>query len=184
MGLKGLIEGVRLRKKIIYVKIYGLAGSGKSSIVRSLLMGDLATVRQTHGFEVTSVPITEYNFELWDIAGSEEDRQFWTNYLVPADAIIWVVDSSDPGSLGQSKEAFDELLVNMDEKNPRASILVAMNPHDLSNQMTVEEVSAAFDLRRIESRACACAVCNVRHRKTILRVLRWIRDDFLEKRGV
>jgi ADP-ribosylation factor-like protein 3 len=183
MGLLGLLEGVRVRKRNVQAKFFGLDGAGKTSILRLLTETELSTVQKTHGFEITSLEVSTFHFDLWDIAGSPEDRPFWQNYLAPADSIVWVVDSSDRRRLQESNTAFHDLIGNLNEKNPRAAVIVALNPHDPKDQMTVEEVTEAFNLAAISPRIWFCTVCNVRHRRNAVHLLRWIRDDFRAKYG-
>jgi ADP-ribosylation factor-like protein 2 len=176
MGLLGLLEAVRVRKKAIQVKFFGLNGAGKTTIARRLQRIDTKTVEPSHGFEIAAIDLREYHYDIWDIAGGPEDRAFWPNYVTPMDTLVWVVDSSDRSRLEESRAAFFELMRTVDEKNLRAAVVIGCNPHDPRNALSVEEISELFKLE--STRKWTCDVFNVRHTKTMLACLDWIRDDF------
>ncbi|CEQ40555.1 SPOSA6832_02172 [Sporobolomyces salmonicolor] len=106
-----------------------------------------------------------------DIGGQTSLRPYWRNYFEHTDAVVWVVDSSDRGRMADCRRELHELLKEEVRPSPRsrnvssnvlsfsafeqrlvgASLLVFANKQDITNSMTIDEISAALDLRLISS---------------------------------
>ncbi|GAA5869973.1 hypothetical protein JCM1840_007688, partial [Sporobolomyces johnsonii] len=84
-----------------------------------------------------------------DIGGQTSLRPYWRNYFEHTDAVVWVVDSSDRGRMADCRRELHELL--KEERLVGASLLVFANKQDITNSMTVDEISAALDLPLISS---------------------------------
>ena len=48
-------------------------------------------------------PVRDVTFTMWDVGGQEKIRPLWRHYVCGADGLIFVVDSSDVGRLGEGK---------------------------------------------------------------------------------
>merc|ERR1719233_812004 len=83
--------------KIINCIIVGIEKTGKSEFLHRLKKGEaeypeyVATV----GFNVQTIYRKDASFTFYDLGGDEDERQDWGDYTKSADAIIWVVDSSE-----------------------------------------------------------------------------------------
>ena len=68
------------------------------------------------------------NFTFWDIGGRADHRPYWGDYGSGADAIIFVVDSSDPSRYEEALRELEAVL-----KNPKflgIPLLIMANKQD------------------------------------------------------
>lgn len=78
------------------VVILGLDGSGKTSILCAMRGLTLSTPPiPTIGFNVESLEYENLVITLWDVGGQHKFRPLWKHYYHNAQAVIFVVDSSD-----------------------------------------------------------------------------------------
>lgn len=134
----GLITGwvTRWREKHqsqFRVLVLGLDASGKSTLVDAMhrycsgqsgetsrLAPSSSTVyRPTVGLSVTRLKATEgflagpvvhqQEWLVWDLGGELDLRKIWNRYVSDADALIWVVDASDPLRFPESMREFQRV---------------------------------------------------------------------------
>ncbi|GAA5930272.1 hypothetical protein JCM1841_004268, partial [Sporobolomyces salmonicolor] len=127
----------------------GLDNAGKTTICKALLAEDVNAVSPTLGFNIRTIIHQGYTLNVWDIGGQTSLRPYWRNYFEHTDAVVWVVDSSDRGRMADCRRELHELL--KEERLVGASLLVFANKQDITNSMTIDEISAALDLRLISS---------------------------------
>ena len=126
-------------------------------IVFKLKLGDVVTTIPTIGFNVETVEYKNISFHVWDAGGQENIRPLWRYYYNKAQAIIFVVDSSDRERIDDSNDhansAKDELHRILQEDDLRnASLLVFANKQDVPDAMNVEEVTNRLGLNNIRNR--------------------------------
>lgn len=73
----------------------GLDGAGKTTILFKLKIGEVVSSIPTIGFNVETVEYKNIKFTVWDVGGQDSIRAMWKHYYQNADALIYVVDSSD-----------------------------------------------------------------------------------------
>uniref|UniRef100_A0A914S191 ADP-ribosylation factor-like protein 4C n=1 Tax=Parascaris equorum TaxID=6256 RepID=A0A914S191_PAREQ len=78
----------------------GLDNAGKSTIIYRLKMDHFVQQAPTVGFNCekfrpSSGPAKGQTFVVWDVGGQEKLRPLWRTYVRQADAVIFVVDSTD-----------------------------------------------------------------------------------------
>ena len=99
------------------ILVYGLPKSGKTSIINKLAeqVGHGASEEPpapTHMFDVNRVQWGEVRLTIFDFSGKAECRRsLWKSYFDQADALVWVVDSTDRTHLDTCRE---ELLSMLD----------------------------------------------------------------------
>ncbi|GAA5950406.1 hypothetical protein JCM21900_003723 [Sporobolomyces salmonicolor] len=147
MGLLTIIRKTRLKEKQVRVLMLGLDNAGKTTICKALLGEDVNAVSPTLGFNIRTIIHQGYTLNVWDIGGQTSLRPYWRNYFEHTDAVVWVVDSSDRGRIADCRRELHELL--KEERLVGASLLVFANKQDITNSMTIDEISAALDLRLI-----------------------------------
>ena len=72
-----------------------LDNAGKTTILRALAHEEIHTVQPTQGFNVKTLQVANFRFNVWDLGGQMAIREHWSNYYDNLDCIIYVVDSSD-----------------------------------------------------------------------------------------
>jgi ADP-ribosylation factor-like protein 4 len=95
------------------------------------------------------------------VGGQDKVRPLWRTYTKGAEAIIFVVDSSDRDSMDEAKMELAQIA-----KFPEVSrlpILVLANKQDLPGAIDGQELNKIFNLKdlngsRISRIMCACAI--------------------------
>ncbi|EFA79574.1 ARF-like protein [Heterostelium album PN500] len=85
--------------KDVRILILGLDSAGKTTILYKLQCGEVLTTIPTIGFNVETVNYKNIRFQVWDLGGQSAIRPYWRCYYPNTNAIIYVVDSSDPDRL-------------------------------------------------------------------------------------
>jgi ADP-ribosylation factor related protein 1 len=106
------------------VVLLGLQSSGKTALIECMKMhylrkpnhglfssvssragkpglptGKLKALTPTVGLNVARLPTGRENVLVWDLGGAEALRPIWERYVSEAEALIWVVDSSDSAAI-------------------------------------------------------------------------------------
>lgn len=93
-----------LGNKEVRVLILGLDNAGKTTILYKLQIGEVVTTVPTIGFNVETVTYKNLRFQVWDLGGQTSIRPYWRCYYQNTNAVIYVVDSSDPERMAISKQ--------------------------------------------------------------------------------
>ena len=78
-----------------YILILGLDASGKTTILNRLKCGENKQTIPTIGFNCEHIKFGRLSFVGWDVGGQDNIRKLWHNYFDHADAVVFVIDSSD-----------------------------------------------------------------------------------------
>lgn len=133
-----------------FVLILGLDNSGKTTFLeharcnfnRNYRQIDLNRIASTVGLNVGKIETNGVVLNFWDLGGQRELQLLWDKYFMEAHGIIWVVDSSDRARLGESVEAFNNIIRN--ELLNGLPLLFVINKQDISTAMKPNEVVDAF----------------------------------------
>lgn len=110
----------------------------------------MVTTIPTIGFNVETIEYNKVNFTVWDVGGCDKIRPLWRHYYQNTQALIFVCDSNDRERISEAKEELHKMLF---EDELRDSILlVYANKQDLSNPMSVAEVTDRLDLHQLRTR--------------------------------
>nr|AOC97524.1 Arf family protein [Volvariella volvacea] len=139
------------------ITILGLDTSGKTTLLYLLSTGQIVKAIPTIGFNVETVTVqtstSTLTFTGWDIGGCDAShmRSIVAWYTTAADAIVWMVDSTDRERLSESLvEARAIVETALDRKaeagKPPAllPILVLANKQDRPNVISVDEIRMRF----------------------------------------
>ncbi|MFM7850683.1 MAG: ADP-ribosylation factor-like protein, partial [Flammeovirgaceae bacterium] len=166
--------------KELELSILGLQNAGKTTLVNLLANNkfDEDTI-PTIGFNFRKLQKGKVEFKLWDLGknliylgGQPRFRDSWEKYCRTADAIVYVVDSSDIGNLDISKVQLHALLSNTTLEN--IPLLVLGNKCDLVESLTVQQVIERLDLNSIKDRLVACYSISCKNGDNIDNVLKWL----------
>jgi len=91
------------------ILILGLDASGKTTIMNRLKTGENKVTVPTIGFNVEHLQFGNLNFVGWDIGGQDVIRKLWHNYFQDADAIVFVIDSSDRRRFNEVRKELESL---------------------------------------------------------------------------
>ena len=116
MGLlaKALSKRVTQKKPAIQREVrlcvLGLDNAGKTTILKSIANEEIQSVMPTQGFNVKTLSVGNFKFNVWDLGGQKAIRQHWKNYYDKLDCLIYVIDSSDRIRLNECAEELQSLL--------------------------------------------------------------------------
>ena len=131
------------------ILILGLDASGKTTIINRLKTNENKVTVPTIGFNVEHLQFGNLSFVAWDIGGQNVIRKLWHNYFENANAVVFVIDSSD-------KKRFTEVrqeLKNLTEHRALSlcPFLIFANKQDLpkaADTNTVVNALGLYDLMR------------------------------------
>ncbi|KAG7155852.1 ADP-ribosylation factor 4-like [Homarus americanus] len=126
----------------------GLHGSGITTVLHNLQLGEVLTLTPTVGFDVEVVEYDKFSFLSWYIGTPSKMMPLWRHYYPEAVGIIFVIDSNDPKGLVESRSRLKELL-KCDELAGHP-LLVLANKQDLPQAASVEKVTDILQLRHLD----------------------------------
>jgi small GTP-binding protein len=129
------------------ILLLGLDAAGKTTILYKLRLGEAVHTLPTIGFNVEAVEYGSLKFTMWDVGGQEKIRKLWRHYYKGANALIFVVDSSDRDRLEEAREELGHLL-DADELKEAPLLLVA-NKQDLPFALPAAEIEEKLGLTRL-----------------------------------
>lgn len=155
MGLfDRLSNWLGLKKKEINVLCIGLDNSGKTTIINKLKpeKTQAQDIVPTVGFTVEKFISQSLNFTVFDMSGSGRYRNLWEHYYKTAQAVIFVLDSSDKLRMVVAKEELDMLLQHPEITQRRVPILVFANKMDLKDSLSPVQCSNKMGLHDLTNK--------------------------------
>eukprot|EP01055_Gregarina_sp_Pseudo9_P002601 Gregarina_sp_Pseudo_9__2600@NODE_2861_length_848_cov_4_195303_g2618_i0_p1_GENE_NODE_2861_length_848_cov_4_195303_g2618_i0NODE_2861_length_848_cov_4_195303_g2618_i0_p1_ORF_typecomplete_len245_score20_44Arf/PF00025_21/1_8e51Ras/PF00071_22/1_6e13Roc/PF08477_13/1_4e10Gtr1_RagA/PF04670_12/2_7e10SRPRB/PF09439_10/8_5e10Galpha/PF00503_20/11Galpha/PF00503_20/6_9e07MMR_HSR1/PF01926_23/4_7e06FeoB_N/PF02421_18/0_00034GTP_EFTU/PF00009_27/0_004MnmE_helical/PF12631_7/0_014RsgA_GTPase/PF03193_16/0_92RsgA_GTPase len=153
------IKAEQTRNHSIRCLVLGLDNAGKSSVVAKLFNQDSRAVAPTVGFQISTMRIHRVSVDFWDVGGQKTLRPFWSNYFHAADALIWVIDSTDRARMDICRSEFENVLG--EERLEGSEVLVLANKQDVAGAANVDQVREILDFSRMEhDRKCMIARCS------------------------
>lgn len=132
------------------VLMLGLDGAGKTSTLYKLKLGEVVTTIPTIGFNVETVEYRNLQLAVWDVGGQKKIRVLWHHYFRGANAIIYVLDSSD---VDRVEEAREELMSMLDsDELSSIPLLVYANKQDMPRALSPAAVAAKLDMAKLRGR--------------------------------
>lgn len=145
----------------------------KSSSIDSPSSTILDKITSTVGLNVAKLKVKGERLLIWDLGGTKSLRSIWDRYISEAEAIIWVIDTSDPTRFQDSKECLHKV---MSQSHLRHSpLLVFANKQDLENAIDPVKISLALDLLSdAEERPQCVQPCSAKTGKGITEGIDWL----------
>eukprot|EP00899_Mesostigma_viride_P002471 jgi/Mesvir1/12224/Mv00450-RA.1 len=153
MGLfKRMLSGIGVAKERVNVLVIGLDNSGKTTILNKLKpkKAQSEEIAPTVGFQVDEFTKKNVTFKAFDMSGAGRYRNLWEQYYRDAQAIIFVVDTSDSLRMCVVKDELDTMLAN--KELARVPILFFANKMDLPASMSPVETAQALALEDIKDK--------------------------------
>ncbi|KAM4810338.1 ADP-ribosylation factor-like protein 9 [Rhinophrynus dorsalis] len=125
------------------VLVLGLDGSGKTSVIHSIVTNRGAhSTTPTEGFNAVCVATGDTQMEFLEIGGNEYLRPYWKMYLPRAFAVLYVVDSADYERFPLAKMHLHQLI----KENSTLPLVVLANKQDLQNAYYLAEIHDVLEL--------------------------------------
>jgi ADP-ribosylation factor-like protein 3 len=154
------------------ILLLGLDNAGKTTILKSLCNEDPTETAPTRGFNVKTVQADSFKFNVWDIGGQKEIRQYWDNYYENTDALIWVVDCADEPRLEETSVELTQILGS--PKIGPVPVLIFANKQDLATALPADQVTVALDLHKIRDRQWQIQGCSALKATGLDDGLKWL----------
>ncbi|GAB4852893.1 hypothetical protein Ancab_017090 [Ancistrocladus abbreviatus] len=139
-----------LSKREMKILMVGLDGSGKTTILYKLKLGEVVRTVPTIGFNVETVEYKNIRFTVWDLGGQDKIRALWRHYFRNTQGLIFVVDSNDQERIVEARNELHQMLGENELLD--AVLLVFANKQDLPNAMSVPEVAHKLGLHLLHER--------------------------------
>lgn len=123
--------------------LFGLEGSGKTSILNYIKTNDCGVTEPTALFNVESLALSgSLNVSIRDFGGRAEYRGQWARSIEGGDAVLYTVDSGDTQRIEESKLELDKLLDKI--TSHKIPLLILANKQDLPTALPVDEIRSLF----------------------------------------
>eukprot|EP00026_Physarum_polycephalum_P002621 Phypoly_transcript_02628.p1 GENE.Phypoly_transcript_02628~~Phypoly_transcript_02628.p1 ORF type:complete len:464 (-),score=87.96 Phypoly_transcript_02628:328-1719(-) len=125
--------------------MFGLDGSGKTSILYKLVRGEQVKTEHTVGFNHEQVDHKGYKFDIWDLEHKPANQfEFWKTYFPRTNGVIFVVDGTAPELLPQARACM-ELFISAPQLAD-LPLLVYVNKRDVVESLSTLQVLVGLNL--------------------------------------
>lgn len=140
------------------IVIVGLNNAGKTTITYALQLNKFVDTIPTIGGQVEEITYQNIKFLAWDLGGQEQLRESWSLYYASTDAVIFVVDSTEPQRFSIARNELHRILESPDLAD--ACILIFANKQDVAGAIPPEKVAEAMALNAITDRSWTLQGCS------------------------
>ncbi|CAN0878898.1 ADP-ribosylation factor 1 [Linum grandiflorum] len=119
-------------KSRVRILMIGLDGSGKTTILYKLKIGETVTTTPTIGFNVETVQYKNVSFSVWDVG------------------LVFVVDCNDRERIPEARNELHRVLSDVELRD--SALLVFANKQDFPGTMTASEIAHKLGLHSLGQR--------------------------------
>lgn len=164
MGIFKRLFGMLLPKgEQMKILVIGLDNSGKTTLINYLkpkkAVSSAETV-PTIGLNTEEFAKNGVQFTAFDMSGQNRYRNLWEHYFKDAEAIVFVVDSTDRIRFVVAKNELDAILESPELQKRKVPILFFSNKMDMPAAATPMEVVQALSLDQLQDRPWTIAPSN------------------------
>lgn len=135
----------------VEVLLLGLDNAGKSTLLYKLKHNATVSTVPTVGFNVEMMEARKnrksISVTVWDVGGQGKMREHWPSFHGNAAAVVFVVDSADPGRMSEARRELEATL-RSEQLRGRPLVLLA-NKQDVGGAMTVTEIKDSFNMKKL-----------------------------------
>ncbi|XP_066304376.1 small COPII coat GTPase SAR1B-like [Branchiostoma lanceolatum] len=180
-----LCPGLYQKKgKLVFL---GLDNAGKTSLLNRLKFGTMATPHPTGQPHCEELQIADMTFRTHDLGGHKQARRVWREYLPAVDAVVFLLDVSDPGRFREAHKELQGLL--KDELTSGVPLLILGNKIDDPRAAGEFQLRTAFGLHGLTTgketaslpegrRAVELFMCSVKEKQGYGEAFRWLAQHF------
>ncbi|CAM9240287.1 ADP-ribosylation factor-like protein 6 [Lampetra fluviatilis] len=177
--LERLASWLGVRRRELHVVCVGLDNSGKTTVVNQLkpLSAQSQDIVPTIGFSVEKFTTASLSLTVFDMSGQGRYRNLWEHYYREAQAVIFVVDSSDRLRMVVAKEELDSLLAHPDVSGRRVPLLVFANKMDLKESLSSVACSSLLGLPDVHQSPWHIVASNALKGEGLQEGVDWLQDQ-------
>ncbi|XP_075910524.1 ADP-ribosylation factor-like protein 6 [Petromyzon marinus] len=177
--LERLASWLGVRRRELQVLCVGLDNSGKTTIVNHLKPASAQSqdIVPTIGFSVEKFTTASLSLTVFDMSGQGRYRNLWEHYYREAQAVIFVVDSSDRLRMVVAKEELDSLLAHPDVSGRRVPLLVFANKMDLKESLSSVACSSLLGLQEVHQSPWHIVASNALKGEGLQEGVEWLQDQ-------
>ena len=152
-----------LFKKETRVLMLGLDAAGKTTTLYKLKLDEYVTSIPTIGFNVETVKYKNLNMTIWDVGGQDRIRNLWKHYYENADALIFMIDSTDRPRFNEVADELFKVLTNEILVRSLKAVLIYCNKCDSPNTVPINDILSNLNLdryRNVKWHAQECSAMN------------------------
>lgn len=168
-----------LGQKEVRLLMLGLDAAGKTTILYQLKMGETLKTIPTIGFNVEVLDYKGLHFTVWDVGGQDKLIALWKHYFAHTDGLIFVVDSCDKERIDKAERELKKMLAEDELKD--TVVLIMANKQDLSDAMTVTEVTDQLGMSQLKGRKWLVQGTSATTGKGLKEGLDWMADALWKK---
>ena len=164
------------------VLLLGLDNAGKTTLLHMLRDDHVSTHAPTQRATKEEIQIFNTRLECFDLGGHEEARDIWKDYFVSANAIIYMVDASDPRRFGETRKELNSILMNEGLKHVPIAVLgnkidliTAVGEETLRQQLGLTQTTGKTG--RMTLRPIELFMCSITERHGYPQALQWLTDN-------
>ncbi|OAF72071.1 ADP-ribosylation factor-like protein 6 [Intoshia linei] len=141
------------------ILVIGLDNSGKTTLINNLKeeKSKLTEIAPTVGFTLTKILSEngEIDIDIFDMSGQGKYRNLWEHYYSSVDALMFVIDSSDPFRLVVVGEELDMLMKNKKFRSNEIPMIFITNKIDKTGSLNSTQISEKLNISQIVSNSAS-----------------------------
>ncbi|KAI0567731.1 ArfX2 [Gracilaria domingensis] len=168
------------------VLVLGLDGSGATTILYQLVYGKRMETIPTLGVNHEKMQVDGLELDCWDVGGLDKVRPLWRQCFKDADAVIFVVDTSDLPRMRLAAEELDKLYKT--DKGAASikdrPLLVLANKQDLPGAASVKVVEKVLRIDALNVSCSKVFPCTASDRQSLMKGVQWLTAQLKQKKPV
>lgn len=162
----------KITEETINIVMAGIEDSGKSSILNAIKGDSIKNIPKTYGFDISNIKMKNKYLNIYDLGGSQDQRQYWNCYIDSCDALIYVIDCSNQEKFEEAGKWLNFLLEEIQlEEIP---VAVFFNKIDKKNSFDVKYMTELLELSDIDDREWKCFGVSALTGEGILGGFEWV----------
>eukprot|EP01066_Platyproteum_vivax_P008851 Platyproteum_vivax@DN3818_c0_g1_i1.p1 len=142
----------RKRTKVV---LCGPSQAGKTSLILKLKLAEFVSTVPTYGVNTEDFEYGRSSLRVFDCSSKDPIYPGWRSHIHEADAVVYVLDSTDKKKLLDAKDDLIQLLFEERLVSKNINVLIFANKQDLFSAASLQTVSEILDLPRdVMSRCC------------------------------
>uniref|UniRef100_A0A7S4V1V8 Uncharacterized protein n=1 Tax=Cryptomonas paramaecium TaxID=2898 RepID=A0A7S4V1V8_9CRYP len=147
--IESLLQALGLKNKSARIVVVGLDNAGKSTLVHKLCTNEVRSFVPTTKAHNKTFTLGRIEFTAWDLGGHEQVRDLWEDFYSTADAIVFMIDSSDTQRFSEARSELDKILESDSLRS--VPILILGNKTDLEGSEERENIIESLNVRKFFS---------------------------------